>query len=109
MNATATSIGLVRREIKERDFQSALVASARFAGWKVYYVWNSQHSPKGWPDVVCLKDGRILIYECKTEKGRIRPEQLECLALLQAAGIPARIVRPSDMDSILEELQEPTS
>jgi hypothetical protein len=33
-------------------------------------------------------------------------DQLECLALLQAAGIPARIVRPADFDEVLAELQE---
>jgi hypothetical protein len=64
------------------------------------------HSPKGWVDLFLLKDGKALAYEVKTEKGRIRPEQLECLALLQAAGIPARIVRPSDFDSVLDELQD---
>jgi hypothetical protein len=92
--------------ITEKAFQATIVQAARYAGWRVYWVWNSMHSPKGWPDVVCLKDGRILIYEVKTEQGRIRPEQLECLALLQAAGIPARIVRPSDFDSVFAELQD---
>jgi hypothetical protein len=64
------------------------------------------HSPKGWVDLFLLKDGRAMAYECKTEQGRIGPEQLECLALLQAAGIPARIVRPADWFEVLAELQE---
>jgi hypothetical protein len=103
---TETGRRVRNTSLKEKGLQAAIIAAARCAGWRTYFVWNSQHSPKGWPDVVCLKDGRILIYECKTEKSRIRPEQIECLALLQAAGIPARIVRPSDMDEVLAELQE---
>lgn len=92
--------------MSERRFQAAIVQAARLSGWHPYWTWNSQHSPAGWPDLVLLKDGRILVYECKTDKGKPTPYQLECLALLQAAGIPARIVRPADLDGVLAELQE---
>jgi hypothetical protein len=95
--------------VNERQFQASIVEAAGYAGWSCYWTWNSQHSPAGWPDLVLLKDGRILIYECKTAQGRIRPEQLACLALLQAAGIPARIVRPADIDEVLAELQSSSS
>jgi Holliday junction resolvase len=92
--------------VRERDFQATIVQAARYAGWNVYWVWSSIHSPKGWVDLFLLKDGKALAYEVKTAQGRIRPEQIECLALLQAAGIPARIVRPADFDEVLAELQE---
>jgi hypothetical protein len=92
--------------MRERDYQAIIVQAARYAGWRVFWTWNSMHSPKGWVDLFMLKGGKALAYEVKTEKGRIRPEQLECLALLQAAGIPARIVRPADFDEVLAELQE---
>lgn len=95
--------------MNERQFQAAIVDAARYAGWSVFFTWSSLHSPQGWPDLVCLKAGKILIYECKTEKGKPTPHQLECLALLQAAGIPARVVRPSDMDEVLAELQNGSS
>lgn len=92
--------------MSERQFQAAIVEAARYAGWHCYWTWNSKHSPAGWPDLVLLKAGKILVYECKTDKGRPTTPQLECISLLTWAGIPARIVRPRDMDVILEELTE---
>lgn len=101
-----TSLSLLREAMSEVDLMQSIIEAARRLGWWVYHPYRSTKSQPGWPDLFCLKDGRVLAYECKREKGRIRPEQLECLALLQAAGIPARIVRPSDFDSVLAELQE---
>jgi hypothetical protein len=51
--------------------------------------------PKGQPDVfvVVPTHGRLLAIECKSERGRLRPEHSVFLRNLQAAGALAVVVR----------------
>jgi hypothetical protein len=57
------------------------------------------NSGRGWPDLFCVRDGRALALELKTEKGRVSPEQTAWLEKLRTAGIEAHIVRlPADWD-----------
>lgn len=100
-------MSVITNTMPERALQSAIVQAAKALGWKVHFVWNSRHSPEGWPDVLCVKNGVILVYELKTEKGRMRPMQQEWLDALNGATVQtSRVIRPSDLDDVLRELQE---
>lgn len=50
---------------------------------------------RGWPDVTaCLPpDGTLLAIECKSVRGRLRPEQVETIAQLQDAGALTVVAR----------------
>ena len=64
---------------EEKDLQAAIVAEAKALGWKVHSVWNSQHSPAGWPDLFLVQPqtGRRLALELKTAAlGADHPETL---------------------------------
>lgn len=90
----------------EAQFQEAIVKAAKLNHWRVYFTWNSRHSPAGFPDLLMMRDGMMRVYELKTEKGPIRPQQREWVAAFTECGVPARIVRPSDLDDVLRELSE---
>ena len=50
---------------------------------------------RGWPDVTaCLPpDGTLLAIECKSVRGRLRPEQVETIAQLEDAGALTVVAR----------------
>jgi hypothetical protein len=90
--------------ITEAELQTLVVDLAHTYGWRVMHVrpsrvgeerWATATSIPGWPDLTLLGHGRALFVELKSEKGRLRPEQLEVIALLRAAGLDARVWKPS--------------
>lgn len=58
----------------------------------------------GWPDLVLIhpERERVLFVELKSEKGKLKPQQEEVLALLQDVGQEVYVWRPSDWDSVLQ-------
>lgn len=93
--------------MRERDIQDMMEEAAGYLGWRCFHDRDSRRNNPGFPDLVCVKGGKLLALELKTEKGRIRPEQEVWIAeLAQVPGVTARIVRPSDLDEILTLLQE---
>jgi hypothetical protein len=91
----------------ERQLQDAIVSEAKLLGWKVHSVWNSQHSPAGWPDLFLLhpQTGRRLALELKSAKGKVSIEQEQWLSALAVCGIPAMVIRPCDRDAVREWLR----
>jgi hypothetical protein len=84
------------RGISEYDFQVAVCKYAEAQGWKVQYarksatkgadgVWRGT-GPKGWPDVFAIRRGAIVAIECKSEIGRVSPEQEAWLNALAENG-----------------------
>lgn len=93
----------------EQSFQSRVVALAASLGWLVFSIPDSRKATmRGWPDLslVRARGGRprVMFIECKTLAGKARPDQLVVLGLLTAAGMDARIARPSDWDALVEVL-----
>lgn len=96
----------------ERDLQDALRTAALRNGWLVYHTHDSRRSDAGFPDCVMIKDGRMLVFELKAQKGRVSPQQRQWIAAFE--GVPmvlAAVVRPEpkhagewSFDQALEEL-----
>ena len=84
----------------EKQFQAAVRQYAAALGWHVYCVWNSRHSPKGWPDLTLIRPPRLVFAELKSARGKPTPEQSFTLDLLQAAGAEAYLWRPADWPEI---------
>ncbi len=91
--------------MKEAAFLALVVGTARRLGWKVYHTWRSDHSEAGFPDLVLVKGTRMLIWELKTDEGKLSPEQTVWLdALDQVETVEPGCVRPTDMDAIFRDL-----
>lgn len=94
----------VAREISERAFQAVVVEYAQRLGYLVFHDYDSRRSTPGFPDLVMVKEGRLVVAELKRETGRTKPEQAEWLRLLRSAGVEAYIWRPStwpEIESVL--------
>lgn len=93
----------------EAAFQAQVVALARSLGWLAWHTYDSRRSAPGFPDLTLVHPQRGLLKfrELKTAKGRVRPEQSQCLAALAATGADAAVWRPADLiltDVIRQEL-----
>jgi hypothetical protein len=70
--------------MSEKEFQAQVVQLATYYGWRVYHTHDSRRSAAGFPDLVLVRPPELIFAELKTEKGRIRPEQADWLADLEA-------------------------
>ena len=60
----------------------------------------------GWPDITAVRADRgVLFIECKAQDGRVSDAQRLVHDVLRAAGLDVRIVRPSDVDALIEALR----
>lgn len=85
--------------VTERQFQAQVERYARLCGWLVYHTAFSVRSPSGFPDLVCVRDGRLAIAELKSAAGRLTPAQEDWLAAFGAVpGVTVRVWRPTDED-----------
>ncbi len=81
-----------------------VIPYARLQGWRVYFTHYSKHSPSGFPDLVLVRDGVLLMRELKTDRGSLTAAQAYWLADLQAAGVNAKVWRPQDWPAIVATL-----
>ena len=96
-----------RRQVpSEKAFAQAVVELAAWCGWRVYRVWNSRHSPSGWPDLVLCRPPALIVAEVKSARGRLSAAQRAWLeALGQCPGIEVYVWRPTDWETIAARLQ----
>lgn len=88
----------------EASLLKKVTQAARLYGWMVYHTWRSDHSEKGWPDLVLVKGSCALFRELKTDKEQPSPEQQAWGDALLAAGCDWDVWRPKDWDRIEETL-----
>ncbi len=109
---------LVDREttarLSESAFQTCLVNWARKHGWLVHHARTARESSgryatpiqgdKGFPDLVLVKEGRVVFAELKSERGRIKPDQVRWRDAITKGAVEYYLWRPSDWERILEVL-----
>lgn len=89
----------------EHDVQNAIRLKLSELGYAVFRInsgkvrmadgrWFDTGVPKGFSDLIAVKDGKIFFLEVKTETGKASPEQLNFLAVMRDRyGCTADIVR----------------
>lgn len=63
-----------------RGYEAAFAEWAESNGWDV--------TKRGWPDFICRRDGATMAVEVKGGNDDLKPEQIDTLNDLSAAGIP---------------------
>jgi hypothetical protein len=101
------------RAVTEKALQQMIVSRASVLGWRHAHVEPGQvkggrwitGTAAGFPDLWLVRDGRLLVFEIKRERGTLRPGQQEWIDALDAVpGVTARIVRPSDIEAVIDLL-----
>ena len=92
----------------EHDIQNSIRMKLSELGFCVFRVnvgrfktqdgrWFDTGLPKGFSDLMAVKDGRVYFLEVKTETGKASPEQLNFLAVMRDRyGCVTSIVRSVD-------------
>lgn len=90
----------------EAQFQLAVLNVAGFYHWRPYHTHDSRRSHKGFPDLVLVRDERLVFAELKSTKGRLRPEQREWLdALSIVAGVEVYLWRVGQLEHVTHILR----
>lgn len=92
----------------EHDIQNSIRMKLSELGYCVFRVnvgrfktqdgrWFDTGLPKGFSDLMAVKDGKVYFLEVKTETGKASPEQLNFLAVMRDCyGCVTSIVRSVD-------------
>lgn len=98
--------------VDEKDFMAEVVKRAKALGWLVYHTYSSRKSQPGFPDLVLLRAGVMVVAELKTEKGKTTAEQdtwLEAFhnlaAVAAVSNVRVFLWRPQDWPQIEEVLR----
>lgn len=91
------------RCVSEEQFQADVVDYAALKGWRfIYHVPDSRRaSSAGFPDLVMVRNGRLLFLELKKVGGVVSPAQRAWLnALGMVSGVEAMVVTPEDWPAL---------
>lgn len=98
----------IDRAMSEAEVQAAVTDALDANGWYWHHAYDSRRSKPGVPDLLCIRGPVLWWLECKTEKGRVRPEQEAFLERIRHPDgtskikfVAADIVRPSDLGTVL--------
>lgn len=99
----------------ERDFQSIVIHLAQRNGFLVAHFraarvtrrdkhgnkYDKYETPvaadgKGFPDLVMVKQGRMIVAELKSDKGVLSKDQKKWVKAMHSAGVEAYVWRPKD-------------
>lgn len=88
--------------IRESAFRDAIVQYAKLRHWLCYFTWNSKHSPAGFPDLVMLREQRMIVAELKVGRNSLTSAQEEWLHAFRwlDKGVEVFIWRPEMWDEI---------
>jgi Holliday junction resolvase len=85
--------------VRESDFQAQVVDLAKMLGWNVWWTKYSLHSPKGLPDLIMTRGGRLVLAELKVN-AKVTPEQCESLWAFACTGAEVFCWRPGNWPQI---------
>lgn len=103
--------------VTEAELQRTITEALDVFGWLHFHDPNLRRCAgcghlnrdarrPGFPDIVAVRNGDLLFYELKTEKGRESVEQRAWLeALAEVPGIDVGVWRPRDLDAALVRLR----
>ena len=98
--------------ISERDWQTRVVDCARLFGWR-YCHQRPARTKRGWvtpysgaggfPDLVLLRGGRLILAELKSDRGVATADQQEWLAGFgEVPGVESYVWRPEDWTEVYQ-------
>ena len=82
--------------LEVKDLQPAVRKLAKLFGWEYYHTHDSRKSEAGFPDLVLVRDGRLIFAELKREKKQPTDDQMKWLnKLSQCENAEVYVWKPS--------------
>lgn len=109
----------LNRSMTEDELSQAIIEAATYRGWRVHHIRRSdkavQQGHSGFPDLVLARNGKVLFFELKSEKGNLSADQIAWLNAIDGGiqkvsfwihgDVFAATIRPADLDTALRLLQ----
>ena len=89
--------------MSEAKFQAKLIKRLEALDWYVIKLITTNKN--GIPDLLCLKEGKCIFIEVKTDKGALTKLQKFRIKELTEKGIDCYVVRPENVKFLLNNLQ----
>ena len=74
----------VAQAISEKELLQTVIELAEVNAWKCYHVFESakyaRRTSKGFPDLLLIRDGKLIVAELKSEKGSLTNDQAQWLS-----------------------------
>jgi hypothetical protein len=91
--------------MSEAELQALIVAELEAGGWNYFHDKSKKKNKAGKIlDLYCWRETSLWI-ECKTERGKLTPEQQDTVNSLRAAGVEVFVVRPSGFEGMAARLR----
>lgn len=90
--------------ITEKQFQAQVIQLAKLFGWLIYHTYDSRRSVAGFPDLILLRRGQMIVAELKVGKNRPTPDQTRWLAEFRRTPAQVFLWTPDDLDGITSAL-----
>lgn len=115
--ASADVTAVLQDALSERDFTAAVVDLAHHCQWQCAHFYPLRRADGTWrtpvmgdgagfPDLVLIRDDRLVVIELKSEKGRLEASQERWLALFRGVpGVEVAVFRPRDWDEVVALLR----
>lgn len=93
----------------EQELQSLVLAELDGQGLLAHHCRDSRHcdGPKGFPDVIAVGNGRLVVAELKSDDGRWNLAQLGWRHAFRSAGVDVLELRPADWREALAKVDVP--
>ncbi len=103
----------------EKDFLEQVIDLGHLYHWRIAHFrpsvnqrgqWSTavQADGAGFPDLIMVREDRLLFAELKSEKGKVSDSQYEWIDALKETNAEVYIWKPSDFDKIAEVLSRPS-
>ena len=100
--------------VTESDLMESIMQYAELKGWAYMHAYDSRRvkcyhpdmpeAKGGFPDLMLIRDNRLLFVEVKAEWGRLTVRQERWADSIRKAQIECAIVRPSNWDEFRKVL-----
>lgn len=102
---TTKAVPTMAEDTPEGKLLDRVRSLAKLHGWESYHTHDSRRSEPGFPDLVLCNGRALLIYELKTNTGKLTAEQARWLSLLRHTGkVECGVWRPKDISAITDRL-----
>jgi Holliday junction resolvase len=89
--------------MSEAKFQAKLIKQLEVFGWYVIKLITTNKN--GIPDLLCLKEGKCMFIEVKTDEGVLSKLQEFRINEIKKIGVDCQVVKPENVNFLLNNLQ----
>lgn len=103
----ATTVRPEHLGVVEAEVQHTIEQELTLRGWLWFHDQDARRNNAGLPDLICVHPlGVVAFLEVKSETGKLRPQQQLWRASLLRAGVEYHVVRPSNLDAVMDRLAQ---